>query len=150
MSAVGIDGRLQCTFDHLHVYCTDLARSEGWFINVLGAEAIEQRVGPPRSVVLEVGGVTFLLRGRLDGEQFAEPAPPGFGLNHFALTVKDLDAAVETVRKRSGSVPVETYGNRNLRVAFLAGPDEIRIELIERISLNRSAQDEPPTSALGS
>jgi glyoxylase I family protein len=54
-------------------------------------------------------------------------------LDHLGLRVDDLDAAVAELKRRGAQVIVEPKTIRpGVRIAFLQGPDDVRIELLER------------------
>ena len=54
-------------------------------------------------------------------------------LDHLVLTVADIDATMADLRARGVTVLVETTVMRpGLRVAFIDGPDGVRIEILER------------------
>ena len=61
--------REEYTFGHIHVYCTDLEKTERWFVDGIGAEFVTKRDsrGTP-GVELRLGGQQILLRGARDGE----------------------------------------------------------------------------------
>ena len=125
------------TFDHVHFYCTDIAASEGWFVNVLGAELIERRGSEEYpTVVVSLGGGKILLRKQLEGENLDASGAPRFGLDHFGLLADNVRDTVEEFRTRGAVVSSEP---RELRpgvfVAFVSGPDDIRVEILQRPKL---------------
>jgi lactoylglutathione lyase len=122
------------TFDHVHFYCTDIAASEEWFVNILGAEVVERRGSEQYpTVVVSLGGGKILLRKQLEGESLDASGPPRFGLDHFGLLADDVRDAVEEFRARGAVVSSEP---RELRpgvfVAFVSGPDDVRVEILQR------------------
>jgi catechol 2,3-dioxygenase-like lactoylglutathione lyase family enzyme len=122
------------TFDHVHLYCTDPGATERWFVSVIGASVTERRGTAERpTVVLDVGGGRIQLRGQLPGEDLAADGPSRFGIDHIGLLVPDVPAAIERLRARGAEV---VSPPRELRpgvfVAFVEGPDRIRVELLSR------------------
>ena len=126
-------GPLDYSFDHIHVYCSDLAASERWFTDGLGAEVAgrpESRGVP--SVRLKLGGANVYLRPRRDDEDLAQAGVQHFGTDHFGLRVADVDATVEALRKRGVTIEVEPWDfSPGSRIAFVKGPDQVRIELVQ-------------------
>lgn len=118
-------------FHHLHLVCTDLAASERWFVGGVGAEVIERREsrGMP-TTELRLGGVRLLLRAAGPGEDIA-PARRHFGADHFGLQVEHVDATVETLRARGVEIAIEPRDSPTNRVAFIRGPDNVLIELVQ-------------------
>ena len=61
------------------------------------------------------------------------PAEPYIGLDHLGLRVADVDAATAELKRRGARVLVEPKTIRpGVRIAFIQGPDDVRIELLER------------------
>ena len=62
--------------------------------------------------------------------------PPGFphyGLEHFGLTVDNLDAAVTELRAKGAEIAVgPVKRNPGLYLAFVRGPDGVMVELVQR------------------
>ena len=72
-------GPLDFSFDHIHIYCTDLDATARWFTEGLGAEEAgrpESRGVP--SVRLKLGGANVYLRPKRDDEDLL-PAGPSRG-----------------------------------------------------------------------
>ena len=127
---------LKC--DHIHLITEDMERTVQWYCRVLGATVKFQgqyRGSPVR--YLEMGGTTFIVFGRLDNE----PAPtrsvngPRYGVDHFGFAVDDLDRTLAELRAAGAQViegPVEV--RPGLRIAYIAAPDQTRVELSERRS----------------
>ena len=119
--------------DHLHVYCSDVEATEKWFLTV-GAELIErQEAAGVRSSRLSLGGAPILIRSARAGEQLAAPGPRHFGADHFGLKVDDVDGTIAELRRRGVTIDVEPRDfNPTMRIAFIRGPDDVRIELVQR------------------
>jgi lactoylglutathione lyase len=121
-------------FDHVHVYCTDLAASEKWFVNGLGAEVARRReMRGAQAIDLQLGGTKIFLREKQQGEELDEPGSSRFGADHFGLRVDDLDAAAEELKRRGVEFDMEPQeAAPGLRIAFVRGPDRVRVELLQR------------------
>jgi catechol 2,3-dioxygenase-like lactoylglutathione lyase family enzyme len=114
---------------HVHVVCSELPATESWFVDGLGAELVERREsrGLPTSE-LRLAGVRVLLRGRGSAELAAGRS---YGIDHFALHVDNLDALVETLRTRGVEIARDPHDSPTNRVAFVRGPDDLVIELVQ-------------------
>ena len=124
---------LEYQFHHIHVFCSDLAATERWFTEGLGAELVERRDsrGVP-GVVLRLGGAQVLLRPAREGETLTPAGARHFGADHFGLRVDDVDATVAELKRRGVFVEVEPWDfGPASRIAFIKGPDEVRIELVQ-------------------
>ncbi len=122
------------SFEHVHIYCSDLDASEQWFIEKIGAELIRHRdPKPARATDLRLGGATLFLREEVPGENLGTAGPARFGTDHIGLRVDDLEATATELKRRGVSFAVEPYEIRpGLRIAFIQGPDQVRIELLQR------------------
>ena len=122
-------------FHHIHLFCSDLEATARWFIDGVGATLVgrgESRGVP--SVTLNLGGAPVLLRPAREGESLADAGARRFGTDHFGLKVSDIDATVETLRSRGVFIEVEPWDfSPSMRIAFIKGPDEVRIELVQSL-----------------
>lgn len=125
---------LAYAFDHVHIYCSDLAASERWFIEGMGAEFVRRREvrGAP-ATDLRLAGVRLFLRGTQLGEVLGEAGPSRFGTDHIGLAVQDLGATAQELKRRGVEFETEPQvAGTGLRIAFVRGPDRVRIELVQR------------------
>jgi lactoylglutathione lyase len=120
-------------FDHVHVFCADVDATERWFVDGLGAELAGRRSARGvRVSELRLGGAQILIRGAREGEKLEMPGARHFGTDHFGLQVSDVDATVAELRRRGVTIDVEPWDfGPNMRIAFVKGPDEVRIELVQ-------------------
>jgi catechol 2,3-dioxygenase-like lactoylglutathione lyase family enzyme len=125
---------LRC--DHIHLITTDIERAARWYCRVLGATVtFEGSYKGSRVVYLNVAGMTLIVFGRLANE--TEPSPsvpsPRYGVDHFGFAVDDLDETLATLKAAGAQViegPIDV--RPGLRIAYIAAPDQTRIELSER------------------
>ena len=117
---------------HIHIVCSDLGASERWFVDGVGAELVERHEsrGTPTSE-LRLGGTRVLLRAGRPDESLAADGQRRYGTDHFGLQVADVDATVETLRGRGVEVAREPGNSPRNRVAFIKGPDNVLIELVQ-------------------
>jgi lactoylglutathione lyase len=129
-------GPISYYFDHVHIYCTDLAASERWFVDGLGAELVRRReIGGAQAIDLEVAGTKLFLREGQKGEELGEPGGSRFGTDHIGLRVDDLDAATAELKRRGVEFDMEPQQvGPGLSIAFVRGPDNVRVELLQRDS----------------
>ncbi len=120
-------------FLHVHIKSKDPRKSAQWWIDMFGATPHKE---------LEAGGATVV---PIDIDKvyimFSNPRPqdtnmgPGdanthFGIEHLALRTDDLDGVLARV-KAQGLKVFETGGSGGSKAAFIEGPDNVRIELIQ-------------------
>jgi catechol 2,3-dioxygenase-like lactoylglutathione lyase family enzyme len=124
---------LNYSFDHVHVFCSDLAATEKFFVDGMGAALVARRDsrGVP-GVELNLGGARVLLRPKRENENLSEVTSRTFGTDHFGLKVSDVDATVAALRSRGVEIEVEPWDFApTTRIAFVKGPDDVRIELVQ-------------------
>ena len=122
------------TWDHVHIRTPDVEATAKWFEQMLGAEIIRSmQQGAPR-VDMEIGGQNVFLAPVTAGDGVATPpVTPYQGLDHFGLTVKDIDAVAAEIKAKGVEFTKEPTTIRpGVRICFIRGPQGISIELLER------------------
>lgn len=117
--------------NHIHIICSDVAASERWFVDGVGAELVDRRESRGMATSeLRLAGITLLLRSAQEHESVAAGDRRRYGPDHFALDVTDVDATIETLRARGVVIAREPADSARNRVAFIQGPDGLVIELV--------------------
>jgi lactoylglutathione lyase len=129
-----MSGIFECAFDHAHFLCSDVQATERWFVECLGAKLLGRREARGSTTTdLLLGGAMILLRGARKNEAIGDAGPARFGTDHLGLLVPDVDAAVQHLRLRGVEIIQEpTQVNPGLCIAYIRGPDQVRIELVQR------------------
>ena len=84
-------------------------------------------------VGVQVGGQDLYLSPKGPEDQIeGDMAQRRFGLEHWGLEVKDMDAAYEDLRARGVQFALLPKVAGSLRIAFVLGPDNAQIEIVER------------------
>jgi lactoylglutathione lyase len=122
------------TWEHIHLRSPDPEATAQWYHDKLGAEVIRtpQPDGPVR-IDLDLSGQKVFI-ARADATQTG-PAPrtPYMGLDHFGLTVTDIEAAVAELKAKGVVFTMEPKAIRpGVKIAFLTAPQGVSIELIQR------------------
>jgi lactoylglutathione lyase len=125
-----------CTWEHIHLRSPDPEETALWYERMLGAEVIrsKQADGSAR-IDLNLGGGQKVFIAPANPQGGAKPAPdaPYFGLEHIGLTVVDIDAAADELKSKGVSFTLDpTTVRPGVRIAFLRGPENVSIELIQR------------------
>jgi catechol 2,3-dioxygenase-like lactoylglutathione lyase family enzyme len=120
-------------YHHLHLICSSLADTEDFFTGMLGAKLIRRRkFGTADGALLDLNGITISLRTAREGDNIASDASQErYGYDHLGLAVEDLDAAYEELKGKGVTFSVLPKDVENAKIAFLKGPDNITIELIQ-------------------
>jgi catechol 2,3-dioxygenase-like lactoylglutathione lyase family enzyme len=123
------------TYDHIHLRTTNPQATIEYYQKMFDATPVAyvQSNGKPR-VDLDLNGLTiFIAEVPADATLPAAPSEPYIGLDHPGLRVDDVDAATAELKRRGAQVIVEPKTIRpGVRIAFIQGPDKVRIELLER------------------
>ena len=121
-------------WDHIHLRSPDPEATAQWLERMLGAQVIRSmQQGKPR-IDLKLGGANIFIAPVAPGEGVnAPPVTPYQGLDHFGLSVKDIDAVAADLKKKGVEFTKEVHTPRpGIRICFIRGPQGVSIELLER------------------
>jgi lactoylglutathione lyase len=118
------------TWDHVHLRSPDPEATAAWLADILGGEIIR---GPGR-IDVKLGGANVFIAPVTAGDGVhTPPVTPYQGLDHFGLTVKDIDAVAAEIRAKGVEFTKEPTTIRpGVRICFIRGPEGISVELLER------------------
>ena len=124
--------------NHVHIRSVDPHSSAAWYEEHFGAKIISEREVMPGTVTLsmEVGGpVRLNISSKLEGtpDKRAVAELNRLGLEHFGFDVADLAAELERLEKADVRIVLpltEVVGGT--RLAYIEGPDDVLIELVQR------------------
>ena len=122
------------TYDHIHLRSLDPEATAAFYEKMFGAQILRSvQAGKPR-LDLKLGNANiFIAAVAPDGKTAPPPASPYQGLDHFGLSVQGIDAAVAELKAKGCSFTMEPTTIRpGVRIAFLRGPENVSIELLER------------------
>ena len=134
-------------FIHVHLYSDAPLCAAEWYKRHLGATSRARHTGPcdvpfaapsePLGVIrspaatVRLGEINLIIYPR----QRPGPliSPRGHVVDHIAVSVPDLAATLDRLRRSGVKVLEEPhrFGNSRLRAALIEGPDSIAIELVE-------------------
>jgi len=118
------------TWDHIHLRSPDPEATAAWLQDVLGGEIIR---GAGR-IDVKLGGANVFIAPVNPGDGVnTAPVTPYQGLDHFGLTVTDIDAVAAEIRAKGVEFTKQPTTIRpGVRICFIRGPQGISIELLER------------------
>ena len=121
------------TYDHIHLRSRDPMETARYYNRVFDARIIESVLPDGQTRVgLDINGLAIYI-AQADETQPPGPVEPHLGLDHFGLRVANLDEAATQLRERGAVFSTEPRQVRpGLRIAYVRGPDDVRIELVER------------------
>ncbi len=87
-----------------------------------------------RRIDLDINGLPiFIVRVPAETEMPESPDVPHLGLDHFGFQVANLDEVAAELKRRGAKFFIEPRTIRpGSRIAFVQGPENVRIELVER------------------
>jgi catechol 2,3-dioxygenase-like lactoylglutathione lyase family enzyme len=120
----------QVTWDHVHLRSPDPEATAVWLHDILGGEIVRS----PGRIDVKLGGANVFIAPVAAGDGVhSAPVTPYQGLDHFGLTVRDIDAVAAEIKAKGVEFTKEPTTIRpGVRICFLRGPQGISIELLER------------------
>lgn len=121
-------------WEHIHLRSPDPEATAEWYRDKLGAEVFTnpQADGSMRIDLSLAGQKVFIAKAQ-PGKAAEAPSSPYLGLDHFGLTVSDIQAAVAELKAKGVRFTMDVTVNRpGVQIAFMTGPQNVSIELIQR------------------
>jgi lactoylglutathione lyase len=121
-------------YDHVHLRSPDPEETARYYEKMFGAEIIRSLQSDGRERIdLDLCGLTVFIAKVEPGKTAAPPEPPYQGLEHLGLTVSPIDGAVAELKKKGAEFTMEPTTIRpGVRIAFMRGPQNVHIELVDR------------------
>jgi catechol 2,3-dioxygenase-like lactoylglutathione lyase family enzyme len=121
-------------WDHIHLRSPDPEATASYYEKMFGAEVIRTMQGDKPRIDLKLGGTNIFIAPVASGDGVnPPPTTPYQGLDHFGLTVKDIDAVAAEIKAKGVEFTREPTTIRpGVRICFIRGPQGISIELLER------------------
>lgn len=124
------------TWEHIHLRSPDPEATARWYQGMLGAEIVRTpQPGGAERLDLLLGGnqKVFIAPASPTAAPAAAPDAPYIGIEHIGLTVPDIDTAVIELKDKGVRFTMDpTTVRPGVRIAFLRGPENVSIELIQR------------------
>ena len=128
---------MEFRYDHVHFLTRDVRAMADFFAHVFELALIsyeEDFKGAPYAI-LKLGEGDLRIRGYRPGDEPDAVAPElTHGLDHLGGAVDDVAAAVARLEERGAEVlmPPVPAGVGGRMIAFIKGPENIRVEICER------------------
>jgi len=117
------------TFDHIHLRSPDIEATAAFYEHVFGV-ALKRS---PQRIDFDLGGQPVFISPINEPTTGDAPSAPYRGLEHIGLAVTGIDAIVAELKAKGVVFTMEPNTIRpGVRIAFLRGPENISIELLER------------------
>ena len=124
-------------FEHVHLKAPDPEKTANWYVKAFNFEIFNDRgVRPSGDRFIECkseDGTIFRISGARTDERMGQgDADVHYGLEHFGITVDDMDAEIERLTALGAELaegPISNPGGPT--IAFIKVPDDVRIELLQ-------------------
>jgi glyoxylase I family protein len=124
------------SFDHVHLASADPFAAAQWFADNFGGEVVDPWTDPKGigHVIVRLKDGNIFIKSRGEKPTVEPNSTRAYGLEHIAIHTTDLDAAVPRLKANGVAVVDDISATllAGVRHAFVRGPDDILIELIER------------------
>lgn len=122
------------TWEHIHLKSPDPEATATWYQDMLGAEIIRTPMADGTTRIdLNLGGQAVFVAAVDPSKVGSPPTMPYLGMDHFGMTVPDIDAAVAELKTKGVTFTMDPKTIRpGVRIAFLTAPQNVSIELIQR------------------
>jgi catechol 2,3-dioxygenase-like lactoylglutathione lyase family enzyme len=120
------------TYDHIHLRSPNPEATAQWYERMFGAQVLRtMQQGKPR-IDLKLGGANIFI-AETTPEVNPAPTTPYQGLDHFGLSVSNIDAVAADLKAKGCEFTREPVTIRpGVRICFVRGPEGVSIELLDR------------------
>jgi len=123
------------SYDHVHLRSPDPEETARYYQRMFGAEILKSTQSDGRERVdIKLGGVMMFI-APVEASAALADKPDGsyVGLDHIGLRVEGIDAVAAELRRKGAEFTMEPKTIRpGVRIAFLRGPQNVLIEILDR------------------
>ena len=128
---------MEYAINHVHIRSSDPHASASWYVKHFGAKIISDREVMPGTITvsMQVGGPVRLNISSQPAGSSGERAVAELnrlGLEHFGFGVEDLEAELDRLERSGVRIVLPlTVVVGGTRLAYIEGPDDVLIELVQ-------------------
>ena len=122
-------------YDHVHLRSPDPDATAAWYHKMFGAEIVKSVMsnGIERTDIRLAGVNHFIAKVPDDADLSEKPAGAYVGLDHIGLRVNNIDEVCKELKAKGAEFSVEPKTIRpGVRIAFVRGPQNVQIEILDR------------------
>ncbi len=123
-------------FNHVHLKAPDPEKTANWYVKAFNFKIVSDtvRLWGDRFIRCETpDGIVVNISGARTNERMGPgDASAHWGLEHFGITIDDLDAEIKRLTEMGAKLlegPIDVPNGP--RIAFIQAPDDVRIELLQ-------------------
>ena len=124
-------------FSHVHILCADLEPVLTFLTEAFGAEIVRRRmIGtvPMPGADVKIGAIMLYIKANGSDWKAPDPTAPICGYNHIGFLVDNVKAALKELTARPDTrLVVAPFVAGTRLCAFVAGPDNLYVEIMEDI-----------------
>jgi lactoylglutathione lyase len=123
------------TYDHVHLRSPDPDETAAYYQRMFGAKVIKSVMsnGIERTDMNLGGVMIFIAQIGPEADLHDKPEGSFVGLDHLGLRVRNIDAVCEELKAKGAEFTVEPKTIRpGVRIAFVKGPQNVLVELLDR------------------
>ena len=122
---------MKYSYDHVHLQTNDLDATVSWFERMFDARRLW--IGEFKGTkITHLGFHDTFVNVFHRAPTNPDTTPEDAVIHHFAMRPDDYDAAIADLKRRGARFHTEPAAvGPHLRVAFIEGPDNLRVEIIE-------------------
>lgn len=123
---------MKLQIDHVHIQSSDVKKTIAFFEKMLeGKLAMDTTFDDFRLIRMKVGDVHVNIFAR--PPSIPDPKPENASIHHFAFKVDNFEKAISELKKRGAKFihGPQTQAGGKSKVAYVAGPDNVIVEIIE-------------------
>lgn len=124
-------------FNHVHLKAPDPEKTAAWYVKAFNLTIVGDTVRESGDRFIRCDtpdGIRFNISGaRTDEKMGTGDATAHYGLEHFGITVDDIMTEIKRLQELGAELiegPIGS-GESGPRIAFIKGPDDVRIELLQ-------------------
>ena len=128
---------MEYAINHVHIRSSDPHASAAWYEEHFGAKMVSDREVMPGTITVSMeveGSVRLNISSQAEGssDARAEAELNRLGLEHFGFGVEDLEAELERLGNAGVRIVLPlTVVVGGTRLAYIEGPDDVLIELVQ-------------------
>jgi lactoylglutathione lyase len=124
-------------YDHIHLKSPDPETTAKYYERMFGAEILRLTYsdGEPRIGITLGGILLYISNTRGKPAALSSSERPFMGMEHIGFVVDDVDAMADALRHKGAVITQEPHSPKpGVRNAYILGPENVHIELINRDS----------------